>query len=69
MPYGICSHRHVKIALPFLFLVVISLNACTPLANRRDLYRQDEASGPATDAYKKATMEEITTTQTRTLSH
>ncbi|MGB8354139.1 MAG: hypothetical protein WCD79_09655 [Chthoniobacteraceae bacterium] len=60
----------MKIALPFLFLVVISLNACTTLANRRDLYSPDRAQGPNTDAYNKMTMETITTTpHTRTLSH
>jgi len=69
MPFGICSHRNVKFALPFLLIVTFALNACTTLANRRDLYRDNEAHGPYTDAYNKAYVTEVTSTHTRVYPH
>ena len=69
MPVGICSHRNVKFALPFLFIVVFALNACTTLANRRDLYSPDTAHGPYTDKLATRQMEVIESTHTRTNPH
>jgi len=52
----------VKFALPLLLVSVFALNACTTLANRRDLYRANEAHGPYTDKLAKSEMGEISDT-------
>ena len=42
--------------------MTFAMNACTTLANRRDLYRADEAHGPYTDKLANREMVEISDT-------
>lgn len=51
--HGFCSHPAVKLSLSLLILAAIisTFSGCTTLANRRDVYRPAEASGPYTTRY------------------
>lgn len=50
---------NVKLTLALLTIVAFALNACTTLANRRDLYSPDKPHGPYTQKLQQAEMESI----------
>jgi len=67
---GICSHHCVKFSLLLILAAItLSLNACTTLANRRDLYSPDKAHGPYTDALEKYEAHEIWIKDVRPNNH
>lgn len=49
----------VKFALPLIVITAFALNACTTLANRRDLYSPEKPHGPYTDRLAHAEMTAI----------
>lgn len=63
----------VKFSLPLLLAAItltFALNACTTLANRRDLYRPPTPQGPYTDMLlKRQISETVTKAPARAINH
>jgi hypothetical protein len=69
---GICSHQCVKFSLPLILAIIaitFTLNACTTLANRRDLYSPDRPQGPYTDMLYHADASEVAGKTPRVKNH